>query len=47
MPVISIEIMKTIDERELQKTIKRKTYKDRRKEGSKEKRSYNERVRSK
>ena len=47
MPVISIEIMKTIDERELQKTTKRKTYKDRRKEGSKEKRSYNERVRSK
>ena len=29
MPIISVEIMKTIDERELQKNNKRKTNKDR------------------
>ena len=29
MPIISVEIMKTIDEREMQKNNKRKTNKDR------------------
>ena len=29
MPIISVEIMKTIDEREIQKNNKRKTNKDR------------------
>ena len=29
MPIISVEIMKTIDQREIQKTTKRKTNKDR------------------
>ena len=44
MPIISIEIMKTIDERELQKTTKEKQTKT---ERSKENRSYCERVRVK
>ena len=30
MPIISVEIMKTIDEREMQKTAKKKPNKDRR-----------------
>ena len=33
MPTISLEIMKTIDERELQKNNKRKTNKDRKEQG--------------
>ena len=33
MPIISVEIMKTIDERELQKTTKKKTNKDRKEQG--------------
>ena len=33
MPIISVEIMKTIDEREIQKTKKRKTNKDRKEQG--------------
>ena len=33
MPIISIEIMKTIDERELQKNNKRKTNKGRKEQG--------------
>ena len=34
MPIISIEIMKTIDEREMQKTItKKQTNKDRKEQG--------------
>ena len=44
MPIISIEIMKTIDERKLQKTTKEKQTKT---ERSKENRSYSERVRAK
>ena len=41
MPIISVEIMKTIDERELQKTTKGKQTKSERSNGS---RSYSERV---
>ena len=33
MPIISIEIMKTIDEREMQKNSKRNTNKDRKEQG--------------
>ena len=33
MPIISVEIMKTIDERELQRNKKRKTNKDRKEQG--------------
>ena len=33
MPIISVEIMKTIDEREIQKTKKRKTNKGRKEQG--------------
>ena len=33
MPIISVEIMKTIDEREMQKNNKRKTNKDRKEQG--------------
>ena len=44
MPVISVEIMKTIDEREMQKTAQEKQTKTERSKGS---RSYSERVRAK
>ena len=44
MPMISVEIMKTVDEREMQKTTKEKQIKT---ERSKENRSYSERVRAK
>ena len=44
MPIISIEIMKTIDQREIQKTTKEKQTKT---ESSKENRSYTKRVRAK
>ena len=44
MPIISIEIMKTTDERERQKTTKEKQTKT---ETSKGNRSYSERVRAK
>ena len=44
MPIISVEIMKTIDERELQKTTKEKQTKTERSKGN---RSYSERVRAK
>ena len=44
MPIISVEIMKTIDEREMQKTTKEKQTKTERSKGN---RSYSERVRSK
>ena len=44
MSIISIEIMKTIDETELQKTAKEKQTKT---EGSKGNRTYSERVRAK
>ena len=44
MPIISIEIMKTINERETQKRIKEKQTKS---DESKESRSYSERVRAK
>ena len=44
MPVISVEIMKTIDERELQKTTKEKQTNTERRKGN---RSYSERVRGK
>ena len=44
MPIISVEIMKTIYQRELQKLTKKKQTKT---ERSKEKRSYSERVRAK
>ena len=44
MPLISVEIMKTVDEREMQKTTKEKQTKT---ERSKENRSYSERVRAK
>ena len=44
MPIISIEIMKTIDEREMQKTTKEKQTKTERSKGN---RSYSERVRAK
>ena len=33
MPIISIEIMKTIDEREMQKTTNQKQKKDRKEQG--------------
>ena len=42
MPIISVEIMKTIDERQMQKTTKEKQTKT---EKSKGNRSYGERVR--
>ena len=35
MPIISVEIMKTIDEREMQKTIKEKQIKTKRSKGDK------------
>ena len=35
MPITSVEIMKTIDERELQKNNKRKTNKGRKEQGEK------------
>ena len=41
MPIISVEIMKTIDDKEMQKTAKEK------KQRSKGNRSYSERVRAK
>ena len=44
MPIISVEIMKAIDERELQKTTKEKQTKTERSKGN---RSYSERVRAK
>ena len=44
MPIISVEIMKTIDEIEMQKTTKEKQAKPKR---SKWNRSYSERVRAK
>ena len=44
MPIISVEIMKAIDEREMQKTTKEKQTKT---ERSKVNRSYNERERAK
>ena len=43
MPIISVEIMKTIDEREMQKTAKEKQTKAERSKGN---RSYSERVRA-
>ena len=43
MPIISVEIMKTIDEREMQKITKKQTKTER----SKGNRSYSERVRAK
>ena len=44
MPIISVEIMKTIDEREMQKTTKEKQTKAERSNGN---RNYSERVRAK
>ena len=44
MPIISVEIIETIDEREMQKTTKEKQSKT---ETSKGNRSYSERVRAK
>ena len=44
MPIISVEIMKRIDEREMQKTNKKKQTKSERSKGNT---SYNERVRTK
>ena len=44
MPIISVEIMKTIDKREMQNTTKEKQAKT---ERSKGKRSYSETVRAK
>ena len=44
MLIISVEIMKTIDEREMQKTIKEKQTKIERSKGN---RRYSERVRAK
>ena len=44
MPIISVEIMKTIDEREMQKTTKEKQTKTERSKGN---RNYGERVRAK
>ena len=44
MPMISVEIMKTIDERGMQKSTKEKQTKT---ERSKENRNYSERVRAK
>ena len=46
MPTISVEIMKTIDEREMQKTIEKKTT-ETKTERSKGNRSYSEGVRAK
>ena len=43
MPIISVKIMKTLDEREMQKTTKEKEAKA---EGSKGTRSYSERMRA-
>ena len=43
MPIITVEILKTIDEREMQKTTKKKKKAER----SKADRSYSERVRAK
>ena len=44
MPIISVKKMKTIDEREMQKTTKEKQIKTERSKGN---RSYSERVRAK
>ena len=44
MSIISVEIMKTIDERELQKTTKEKQTKTERSKGN---RNYSEKVRAK
>ena len=44
MPIIRVEIMKTIDEREMQKTKQEKQTKTERSKGN---RSYSERVRAK
>ena len=44
MPIISVEIMKTIDEKEMQKPTKEKQTKTERNKGS---RSYSERVKAK
>ena len=44
MPIISVDIMKTIDEREMQKTTKGKQTKTKTSKGN---RSYSERVRAK
>ena len=44
MPIISVEIMKTIDQREKQRTTKEKQRKTKRRKGN---RSYSERVRAK
>ena len=44
MPIIRVEIMKTIDEREMPKTTKEKQAKTERSKGN---RSYSERVRAK
>ena len=44
MPIISVEIMKTIDKREMQKTTKEKQTKTERSKGNK---SYSERMRAK
>ena len=44
MPIISVEIVKTIDEREMQKTTKENQTKTERSKGN---RSYSERVRAK
>ena len=44
VPIISVEIMKTKDERELQKTTKEKQKKTQRSKGN---RTYSERVRTK
>ena len=44
MPIISVEVMKTIDQREMQKTTKEKQTKT---ERSKRNRSYSEKVRAK
>ena len=44
MAIISVEITKTIDEREMQKNKKTKTNKDRKEQGN---RSYSGRVRAK
>ena len=43
MPIISVEIMKTIDEKEMQNTAKEKQAKT---ERSKENRSYSDRVKA-
>ena len=44
MPIVSVEIMKTIDEKEMQKTTKQKQTKTERSKGN---RSYSEWVRAK